>query len=55
MDPLIKYMIFFFACMVAIALLMHLPVRGAKRTEAPEKPSEIVEQGLDPLHQIENK
>jgi hypothetical protein len=54
MDPLIRYMIFFFACMAAIFLLTYLPDRGGKRSEATEKSSEAVEQGLDPLHQIED-
>ncbi len=53
MTPLIKYRIFFLTCMVAIALLTYLPDRGAKRTEAREKPSEPMEQGFEPLHQIE--
>ncbi len=53
MAPLIKYRIFFLACMVAIALLAYLPDRGAKRTEAREKPSESMEQGFEPLQQIE--
>ena len=54
MDPLTRYMIFFLACMAAIVLLTYLPDRGGKRTKATEKPSETVEQGLDPLHQIED-
>ena len=54
MDPLNKYMIFFLACMAVIVLLTYLPDRGDKRAEATEKPSETVEQGLDPLHQIED-
>jgi hypothetical protein len=54
MDPLIRYMIFFLACMVAIVLLTYLPDRNNRRTEEPVKPSETVEQGLDPLHQIED-
>ncbi len=53
MDSLIRYMIFFFACMAAIFLLTYLPDRGGKRAEETEKP-EPVEQGLDPLHQIES-
>ena len=55
MDPLTRYMIFFLACMAAIVLLTYLPDRGGKRTKATEKPSETVEQGLDPLHQIEGE
>ncbi len=51
MDPLTRYMIFFLACMAVIVLLTYLPDRGDKR---PEEPSETVEQGLDPLHQIED-
>jgi hypothetical protein len=51
MDTLIRYMIFFLACMAVIVLLTYLPDRGDKR---PEEPSETVEQGLDPLHQIED-
>ena len=54
MDPLFNYMIFFLACMVMIVLLTYLPDRGEKRTEETEEPSETVEQGLDPLHQIED-
>ena len=54
MDSLIRYMIFFLACMAAIVLLTYLPDRGAKRPEETEKTYETVEQGLDPLHQIEN-
>jgi hypothetical protein len=54
MDPLINYMIFFLACMVMIVLLTYLPDRGEKRTEKMEEPPETVEQGLDPLHQIED-
>jgi hypothetical protein len=54
MDPLIRHMIFFLACMTAIVLLTYLPDRGNKRPEETEKTYETVEQGLDPLHQIEN-
>jgi hypothetical protein len=54
MDPLTKYMIFFLACTAVIVLLTYLPDRGDKRAEATEKPSETVEHGLDPLHQIED-
>ncbi len=54
MDPLTRYMIFFLVCMAVIVLLTYLPDRGDKRTEATEKQSETVEQGLDPLHQIED-
>lgn len=54
MDPLIRYMVFFFACMAAIVLLTYLPDRGDKRSEKTEKSSEAVERGLDPLHQIED-
>ena len=54
MDPLIRYMIFFLACMAAIVLLTYLPDRGDKRPEETEKTYETVEQGLAPLHQIEN-
>ncbi len=53
MDPLIRYMVFFLACMAAIVLLTYLPDRGDKGSKATEKP-EPVEQGLDPLHQIES-
>ncbi len=53
MDPLIRYMIFFFACMAVIVLLTYLPDRGDKRPEATEK-QKTGEQGLDPLHQIES-
>ena len=54
MDSLIRYMIFFLACMAAIVLLTYLPDRGDMRTAETEKKVETVEQGLDPLHQIEN-
>ncbi len=54
MDTLIRYMIFFLACMAVIVLLTYLPNRGDKRPEETEEPSETVEQGLDPLHQIED-
>ena len=54
MDPLIRYMIFFIACNAVIVLLTYLPDRGDKRAEVAEKPSETVEQGLDPPHQIED-
>ncbi len=54
MDTLIRYMIFFLACMAVIILLTYLPNRGDRRTEETEEPSETVEQGLDPLHQIED-
>lgn len=54
MDSLIRYMIFFLACMAVIVLLTYLPNRGDKRPEETEEPSETVEQGLDPLHQIED-
>jgi hypothetical protein len=54
MDPLIRYMVFFLACMAAIVLLTHLPDKGDKRTEATENQPKTVEQGLDPLHQIED-
>ena len=50
MDPLTRYMIFFLACMAAIVLLTYLPDRGGNNAKA----SENVEQGLDPLHQIED-
>ncbi len=53
MDSLIRYMVFFLVCMAAIILLTYLPDRGGKRSEATDKP-EPVEQGLDPLHQIED-
>ena len=53
MDPLIRYMIFFLACMAVIVLLTYLPNRGDERAQKTEEPSETVEQGLDPLHQIE--
>ncbi len=53
MDSLTRYMIFFLACMAAIVLLTSLPDRGDNGAEAAEKPSEAVEHGLDPLHQIE--
>jgi hypothetical protein len=54
MDPLINYMIFFLACMAMIVLLTYFPDRGEKGTEKIEEPSETIEQGLDPLHQIED-
>jgi len=54
MDPLIDYMIFFLACMAVIVLLTYLPNRSEMRPEETEEPSETVEQGLDPLHQIED-
>jgi hypothetical protein len=54
MDPLINYIIFFLACMAVIVLLTYFPDRGEKRTEETEKPSVTIEQGFDPLHQIED-
>ncbi len=53
MDSLIRYLIFFLACMVAIVLLTFLSDRGGKRSEETEK-QKTGEQGLDPLHQIES-
>jgi hypothetical protein len=40
--------------MTMIVLLTYLPDRGVERAEEMEEPSETVEQGLDPLHQIED-
>jgi len=53
MDPLIRYRIFFLACMAVLVLLTYLPDRGGERSKAKERPSETLEQGLDPPHQIE--
>lgn len=53
MDPLIWYMVFFLACMAAIVLLTYLSDRGDKRSEETEN-QKTGEQGLDPLHQIED-
>jgi hypothetical protein len=54
MDTLINYMIFFLACMAVIVLLTYLPDRGEKGTEKMEDIYGTIEQGLDPLHQIED-
>jgi hypothetical protein len=54
MDPLINYMIFFLACIAVIVLLTYLPNRSELRSEEKEEPSKTIEQGLDPLHQIED-
>jgi hypothetical protein len=53
MDDLTRYMIFFPACMGAIVLLTYLPDRGGNHVKDTDIPSKNMEQGLDPLYQIE--